>query len=1398
MESEKKTIVAIFDAAIQIEDSTERETYVVNACVDDHRLLARIRALLKKHDINSFLDIPPVGADLQLDSAPITESPGTIIDRYKLLEKIGEGGMAVVYMAEQERPIRRKVALKIIKQGMDTQQVIARFEAERQALAMMDHPNIARVLDGGATETGRPYFVMDLVRGVSITDSCDRNELSINDRLDLFIQVCQAVQHAHQKGIIHRDIKPTNVMVAQQNGTLVPKVIDFGVAKAINQRLTEKTLFTRYAHIIGTPAYMSPEQAEFSNLDVDTRTDIYSLGILLYELLTGTPPFSEEHLRQAGYLEMQRVIREEEPIKPSTKLSTLSETMTDIAKQRDSTPELLRKMVRGDLDWIVMKSLEKDRTRRYETADALAQDVQRHLHHEPVQARNPGVVYRLQKCLRRHRKHALVALAGVVLMAAVIALLALRVQNQRQLSDAKALTHANILSQARESHAAGDPNAALKHLESILPSRHVAPEAQLLLATILVDERRGDEALPKLEGLLEERPAIAGAAHTLLARIIWEISTESSVDPVDHPEIDTHRQEAEALLPQTAEAYYLRATIALTIKEKLALLDQALWIDGSHYASRRLRGYTYYASRKYKQMERDAIAMTALHPDDPLGYSLWATALSKLNDDQGALAQYDRALGLTPQENPQHADLYAQRCDVLLRLGDYDRVLSDTQDCLDIFPEKTILHFYSFCALTALGRYEAAGALYDEELADSDTLYVLNFTLWSKKYVYDTLKAGRSWHPPDRAPEGIAYQSLLEAQQTFDHVSTMGSPIIAEGHSPDWSPDGTKLAFSLGVANYSGVAVYDLRSRETELLIVPGKKPKWSPDGRFVAFRRDPRMRRLSELMSAEREYWAPPQYYSGDWWIMEADGTGARYLARTGGHWSQDSKHLFGNSHAKQMLYSVAIDDKEAQPEPVVSAYYGIPVLSPNNEFAAIMTRYSLKILDLASGSFIHHWEDLSRLWNGNWAPSGRQFWVRSETGLWIFDLDTGQATNFPRYKGDSPSWSPDKTAFAFSLGKPFYEIWRVDLDPNISIIEMLGPALTLEETHQESVRSYTRKLEADPEDTTSILRRAYHYHCLHDPENVLADLDRYLKVVYPSALTNPQDYWFRDFLQGFWQSTPTDLGPTLNSAMQERVGPVSADGLSFYFTAGGRRPVTWDIFKTTRRSVSDPWGPPVKLGPPVNTEYGEQVTDLSVDGLSLYLSSDRPGGYGKHDLWVSTRESIDDPWGSPVNLGPKINSAHREGSLCFSSDGLELYVHVGGRPGGQGGPDLWRATRTTRQDDWSELNNLGPLVNGPRDDTSPCISPNGLLLFFSSWRSSGYETEAGELWVTTRPTTSDPWGAPVNLGPTINANRGNWEQIPRLTPDGSVLYFSTMDGRNSGLNMWQVAVPDTGKDER
>jgi eukaryotic-like serine/threonine-protein kinase len=414
----------IFIAALEKQDGHNRSEFLDEACGSDAGLRHQIDALLREHgQLGSFLEAPVPRLDTPL-ADPRHEWLGTVIGPYKLLEQIGEGGFGLVFMAEQQHPVRRKVAVKVLKPGMDTRQVIARFEAERQALALMDHPNIARVLEAGATPgepgslgAGRPYVVMELVRGVPITDFCDQNRLTPRERLELFATVCQAVQHAHQKGIIHRDIKPSNVMVALHDGLPAVKVIDFGIAKALGQQLTDKTLFTAFAQMIGTPLYMSPEQTE-GCLDIDTRTDIYSLGLLLYELLTGTTPFDQHRLREAGYDEMRRIIREEEPAKPSTRVSTMGLAATTLSAQRKSDPKRLSQLFRGELDWIVMKAIEKDRNRRYETANGLARDVARYLRDEPVEARPPSTWYRLSKLARRNR--AMLTTASLMALALVV------------------------------------------------------------------------------------------------------------------------------------------------------------------------------------------------------------------------------------------------------------------------------------------------------------------------------------------------------------------------------------------------------------------------------------------------------------------------------------------------------------------------------------------------------------------------------------------------------------------------------------------------------------------------------------------------------------------------------------------------------------------------------------------------------------------------------------------------------------------------------------------------------------------------------------------------------------------------------------------------------------------
>jgi serine/threonine protein kinase len=524
MVAQTKQAKSIFLAAIDEHTPDQWPTFLEQACEGNVALRAEVEKLLHAQAVlGDFQETPRFGAAEGADEC-IGERPGSIIGPYQLLELLGEGGFGTVYLAEQREPLRRTVALKIIKPGMDTRHVIARFEAERQALALMDHPNIAQVLDAGATDSGRPYFVMDLVPGVPITEYCEQHFLPLHARLKLFIDVCHAIQHAHRKGVIHRDIKPNNVLVTEHEGVPVVKVIDFGVAKAIAQKLTERTLLTANGQMIGTPAYMSPEQAQMNGLDIDTRSDVYALGVLLYELLTGTTPLETERLRNVGYAELQRLIRDEEAPRPSTRLATLEGGATKLAGVRGLGGRRWVRLVAGDLDWIVMKALEKDPNRRYDTPGSFAEDVERYLRREAIEARPPSALYQLKKLAQRHRTAVVTGLvvAAALLIGTVVAVwqavIATQAQQQAFMA-ARAEKEAKELALTREA----ERRAVLEFMEDRV-FRAARPQGQEGGLGRSVSLRQAVEAaLPHIEKSFPNQPLIEARLRATLGQIFLDL-----------------------------------------------------------------------------------------------------------------------------------------------------------------------------------------------------------------------------------------------------------------------------------------------------------------------------------------------------------------------------------------------------------------------------------------------------------------------------------------------------------------------------------------------------------------------------------------------------------------------------------------------------------------------------------------------------------------------------------------------------------------------------------------------------------------------------------------------------------------------------------------------------------
>jgi tetratricopeptide (TPR) repeat protein len=743
-------------------------------------------------------------------------------------------------------------------------------------------------------------------------------------------------------------------------------------------------------------------------------------------------------LLSKGYGEMQRIIREEEPIRPSTKVSTLGEALTDIADRRQVAPEALRKLMRGDLDWIVMKTLEKDRTHRYETVHALAEDVERHLRQEPITASSPGTIYRLQKFLRRNRTKVITwsAAAVIVVGSLLVAGAYTRFRTERTRAD-----HLRTIALVEDLVTSGGYERALAAVKPVLSSRFVGPEAGLLNARILLELQSPDASVEQLYKLLDERSEIAANAHFLLARIYLESSAR---DPHMKDKAEVHLQHGEQLLPRTAEAYLLRAVIAQTVQGTLRWLDEALRLDPAHYDAHRARALTCFALGEYRNMETEASVMIGSQPKNPAGYSLRAIARRELARDHndnallnGAIADHNQAIGLTSPRDSRLVDFHKQRHQTLRRMGKYDAALADIQTCLQMQPRDPAYHFDLFCVLLALGRYEEAQAQYDSILK-SGLMNPMHFGALAGKYVSDRLWSSGSWHPQGKPPLGTAFESMHEAAGQYRQLAERARRVVAEGFHPSFSPDGTQLAYSRGVLGASGIEIVHLGTGKTRLLTVPGKDPAWSPDGQHILYVRDRQFLSMQDLTlpgQGRHQSWKQEEV-----WIVRADGTERpRFLAQGGWpNWSADSKRLYYHSRLDKMVYSISTDPNNANPKEVFACETQFPVVSPDEKFIAFIAKRTgaLKIVDLTDKSVAASWPGPAE--KGAtiicWSPDGKRLAIGGygQRGLWIYDLDTQSATRIFDGSFAWCGWSaPDMSHMAIErvYGAWHHEIWIADV---------------------------------------------------------------------------------------------------------------------------------------------------------------------------------------------------------------------------------------------------------------------------------------------------------------------------------------------------------------------------------
>ena len=1075
-------------------------------------------------------DGTPGSDNLPCSGASFLEQAGTWIGRYKLLDVLGEGGMGVVYLAEQEQPIKRQVALKVVKPGMDSKRVIARFESERQALALLNHPSIAHVYDAGTTEGGRPYFVMELVTGVSITDYCDQHKLTIEERLELFLLVCDAVQHAHQKGIIHRDIKPSNILISLRDNNAVPKIIDFGIAKALTDPLTERTLYTEQGEFVGTPEYTSPEQAKMTIEDLDTRTDIYSLGVVLYKLLTGVLPFDAKTLREGGIEHIRRVIREEDPKTPSTRLRTVSgEESTKLAKLRRMDVRTLRQKLRGDLDWITLKAMEKDPNRRYPTAHALAEDIRCHLNHQPVSARSPNTVYRLRKFVRRNRTQ--VIAGACVLVVVLLGLLSVKLYKQNNASKRKLAEEKRnlafqkaetILSSAEAYYGEGQYEQALEQTTLLLELVPDHLNGRLLAARILADMGRTEETFQILEPLEAEHPE-EGAVYELLAMLYIELGNEALAT--------RYRTLAEKYPPKTAEAFIVRARMAETLNDMVVMLSEALNLDRQHYAARKMRALTYFTLGDYENMERDADKMTFVQPENPSGYALRAVALRRMEHYDEAIENHNRAIELAGDTYPDITELYDQRRETYFRMGDYEQALADAKECVERRPDKAGYKSRLLVVLVALGRYSEADA---ESVTPPDVL-AYHFVPRLAKYVADCLESGREILLPDRTEIGTTARLLRSTHRGYQELYSKARRLVPNGAAADYSPDGRKMVYARFnpekiwqhetplthplKPGSKGIDIIDDMERGTVRSVVSfGHFPRWSPDGKYIAFVKSP-----FSFRSAFEQIYIVPVAGGKPWHLGKGVLLG----------WSRDSKNVYYHRYLEDwFIYKKVFDDSRAEPERIIYSPSYFPAISPDEKYIAYEHRGEVLITDMETRDTVATWRlpilpvYYEAAWRRpmqtdyepipiEWSPTGRELSIGTELtafGFWIYNLDTGTASRVLPGSVIWGRWSRDGTKMVLVVGNPMWEIWEADIDPNRPTIESLSPALTKQE--------HCRVMISDMEDwlvgwservrtTLSGRLSAFCHAGLGHEDEAVKGLDKWLRSLSTWPETQPPTYW-------------------------------------------------------------------------------------------------------------------------------------------------------------------------------------------------------------------------------------------------------------------------------------------------